>query len=237
MWVSAMSANTHPGSTWTRRRAMASKSASMCGACTDCHGVRGCAGRAAVDECYARGEAPDWGFSDKQTCNAFLPQYNSETVGLLTTRFGMALGNDLEKQAHVMRPRPNASVAALAPLERRGGCGNFFCVTLFCPTTTIAPLGYSTSEETHNAGERWQQLYGSDRVITTQRTPKGDRGGGTAILLAKHMAQCRRQSGQAGSRITWVRVDVDRDQRMYIVNVYMPHCYRFHEICGGVCKR
>eukprot|EP01043_Picozoa_sp_COSAG02_P073657 COSAG02_NODE_14411_length_1275_cov_5.170068_2_plen_26_part_01 len=26
----------------------------------------------------------------------------------------MALGNHLKKQAHVMRPRPNASVAALA---------------------------------------------------------------------------------------------------------------------------
>ena len=50
----------------------------------------------------------------------------------------MALGNHLKKQAHVMRPRPNASVAALAPLERRGGCGNFFSVIIFCPPTTIA---------------------------------------------------------------------------------------------------
>ncbi len=63
-----------------------------------------------------------------QTCNAFLPQYNSETAGLLTTRFGIALGNHLKKRARMVRPRSDASVTALAPLQRRGGCGNTFCV-------------------------------------------------------------------------------------------------------------
>jgi hypothetical protein len=81
-----------------------------------------------------------------QTCNAFLPQYNSETAGLLATKFGMALGIHLKNLPHMMRPRPSASDAALAPLQRRGGCGNLSCVTLFCPTTTIVPLGCGTSE-------------------------------------------------------------------------------------------
>ena len=59
-----------------------------------------------------------------QTCNAFLPQYNSETAGLLATKFGMALGIHLKNLPHMMRPRPSASVVALAPLQRREGCGN-----------------------------------------------------------------------------------------------------------------
>ena len=62
-----------------------------------------------------------------QTCNHFLPQYNSETAGLLATKFGMALGIHLKNLPHMMRPRPSASDAALAPLQRRGGCGNFLC--------------------------------------------------------------------------------------------------------------
>eukprot|EP01043_Picozoa_sp_COSAG02_P043757 COSAG02_NODE_3842_length_6160_cov_48.195842_5_plen_87_part_00 len=59
-----------------------------------------------------------------QTCKHFSPQYNSETAGLLATKSGMALGNHPKKLPHVMRPRPSASVVALATLERRGGCGN-----------------------------------------------------------------------------------------------------------------
>ena len=81
-----------------------------------------------------------------QTCKHFLPQYNSETAGLLATKFGMALGIHLENLPHMMRPRPSASVVALAPLQRRGGCGNTYCVSIFCPTTIIAPLGCGTSE-------------------------------------------------------------------------------------------
>jgi hypothetical protein len=60
----------------------------------------------------------------RQTCNHFSPQCNFETVRLLATKFGMALGIHLEKQARMVRPRPSARVAALAPLQRRGGCGN-----------------------------------------------------------------------------------------------------------------
>ena len=81
-----------------------------------------------------------------QTCNQFSPQYNSETAGLLTTKSGMALGIHLKNLAHVMRPRPSASVVALATLERRGGCGNTCYVSNFRPTTTIALLGCGASE-------------------------------------------------------------------------------------------
>ncbi len=59
-----------------------------------------------------------------QTCKHFSPQYNSETAGLLATKSGMALGIHLKNLAHVVRPRPRASVVALATLERRGDCGN-----------------------------------------------------------------------------------------------------------------
>jgi hypothetical protein len=55
-------------------------------------------------------------------CNAFLPQYNSETAGLLATKFGMARGIHLKNLPRMMRPRPSASDAALVPLQRRGGC-------------------------------------------------------------------------------------------------------------------
>ena len=125
-----------------------------------------------------------------QTCNAFLPQYNSETVGLLTTRFGMVLGNHLKKQAHVMRPRPNASVAALAPLERRGGCGNFFCVTLFCPTTTIVPLGCGTSERNGLARKDVKNLpqafpLPGHQSVTHLRGAKGGYFGGAAVRKRK----------------------------------------------------
>jgi hypothetical protein len=49
----------------------------------------------------------------------------TETAGLLTTKSGMALEIHLKNLPYVMRPRPSASVAALATLERHGGCGNF----------------------------------------------------------------------------------------------------------------
>ena len=40
-----------------------------------------------------------------------------------------------------------ASVPRFCTIGRVGmQSETFFCVTLFCPTTTIAPLGYSTSE-------------------------------------------------------------------------------------------
>jgi hypothetical protein len=39
----------------------------------------------------------------------------------------MALRIHLKNLAHVVRPRPSASVLALATLERRGGCENVFC--------------------------------------------------------------------------------------------------------------
>ncbi len=61
-----------------------------------------------------------------QTCNHFSPQYNFETAGLLAAKLGMALGIHLEKQARVVWPRPSASVAALAPLQRREDCENTF---------------------------------------------------------------------------------------------------------------
>jgi hypothetical protein len=61
-----------------------------------------------------------------QTCNHFSPQYNFETAGLLATKLGIALGIHPEKQARMVRPRPSASVAALAPLQRREDCENTF---------------------------------------------------------------------------------------------------------------
>ena len=41
------------------------------------------------------------------------------------------------KQARMVRPRPSASVAALAPLERRGGCGTCHGATLFRPNIAL----------------------------------------------------------------------------------------------------
>jgi hypothetical protein len=58
------------------------------------------------------------------TCKHFSPQYNSETAGLLATNSGLRI--HLKNLAHVVRPRPSASVVALATLERRGGCGNTY---------------------------------------------------------------------------------------------------------------
>ena len=50
------------------------------------------------------------------------------------------------KQARMVRPRPSASVAALAPLERRGGCGTCHGVTLFRPNIALDLPGFGTSE-------------------------------------------------------------------------------------------
>jgi hypothetical protein len=125
-----------------------------------------------------------------QTCNQFSPQYNSETAGLLTTKSGMALGIHLKNLAHVMRPRPSASVVALATLERRGGCGNFFCVINFRPTTTIALLGCGTSERNGLARKDMENLAQASPLpghqsVTHLRGAKGDCFGGAVGAKTK----------------------------------------------------
>ena len=125
-----------------------------------------------------------------QTCNHFLPQYNSETAGLLATKFGMALRIHLEKQARMVRPRSSASVAALATLERHGGCGHFFCVIIFRPTTTIALLGCGTSERNGLARNDMKNLAQAfplpcHQSVTHVRGAKGDCFGGAVGAKTK----------------------------------------------------
>ena len=95
----------------------------------------------------------------------------------------MALGIHLKNLAHVMRPRPSASVVALATLERRGGAETFFCVIIFRPITTIALLGCGTSERNGLARKDMKNLAQAfllqgHQSVTHLRGAKGDCFGG-----------------------------------------------------------
>jgi hypothetical protein len=88
-------------------------------------------------------EKPDPAIGDFPTNvyrNHFSPQYNFETAGLLATKFGMAPEIHLKKQARKVWPRPSASVAALVPLQRRGGRENTFLYNQFSPLTLTLTL-------------------------------------------------------------------------------------------------
>ena len=131
-----------------------------------------------------------------QTCKHFSPQYNSETTGLLATKSGMALRIHLKNLAHVVRPHPSASVVALATLERRGGCGNFFCVSNFRPTTTIALLGCGAPERNGLARNDVKNMAQASPLpchqsVTHVRGVKGDCFGGAVGAKTKSVSSER----------------------------------------------
>ena len=80
------------------------------------------------------------------------------------------------KQARMVRPRPSASVAALAPLERRGGCGTCHGVTLFRPNIALDLPGFGTSETNglaHNDVVKQAREFPSPiRALPTYMAPK-----------------------------------------------------------------
>ena len=43
------------------------------------------------------------------------------------------------------------------------------------------------------------------------------------MFLSRRLAKARRGSGRVGARICWVKIDVNKCDSVYFVNVYMPH--------------